>query len=174
MEQASGHARLAQPAAALPASPAPQIKPGGPSVELGANWIEGLKGNPIYDLAQSCGLAATRQHWDRIVAYDQNGRQARGRHLHPGGGGGGGGRKQGGWAGRQAGWSAGTALAACASTPRHCLCSRLVAACLQLDDSQVPWAKFDAAKECVEKIVHSNIAGGVHVDLDVRAALRMW
>jgi len=80
--------------------------------------VQGLAGNPIYDLYQSCGLAATPQDWDSVITFDENGKP--------------------------------------------------------LPDSQIPWRKFDTAQECVSSTVQSNIKNGVHGDLDVRAALRVW
>lgn len=32
-------------------------------VELGANWVQGLTGNPIWDLAQACSINGSRQNW---------------------------------------------------------------------------------------------------------------
>jgi hypothetical protein len=43
-----------------------------------------------------------------------------------------------------------------------------------LADSKIPWKRFDTASACVSSTVKSNIANGVHPDLDVRAALRVW
>ncbi|KAI8468003.1 MAG: hypothetical protein J3K34DRAFT_523289 [Monoraphidium minutum] len=43
-------------------------------VELGANWVQGLDGNPVYTLAQECGLTGSPQNWDSVISFDELGR----------------------------------------------------------------------------------------------------
>jgi len=46
---------------------------GGYTLENGANWIQGLEGNPIWDLKQEYGLAGLRNNFDDVAVYDENG-----------------------------------------------------------------------------------------------------
>lgn len=46
---------------------------GGFVLESGANWIQGLNGNPIWELKKEHGLAGVRNNFDDVVVYDENG-----------------------------------------------------------------------------------------------------
>lgn len=46
---------------------------GGYVLESGANWIQGLNGNPIWDLKQQYGLDGLRNNFDDVVVYDESG-----------------------------------------------------------------------------------------------------
>lgn len=48
-------------------------------MELGANWLQGLAGNPVYDLYMTCRfngfqMNGTLQNWDSVVTFDQFGK----------------------------------------------------------------------------------------------------
>jgi hypothetical protein len=42
-------------------------------IELGANWIQGLRGNPVFELAVTCGLNSTAQNWDSVTTFNELG-----------------------------------------------------------------------------------------------------
>lgn len=46
---------------------------GGFVLESGANWIQGLNGNPIWELKKAYGLRGVRNDFDDLVVYDQDG-----------------------------------------------------------------------------------------------------
>lgn len=46
---------------------------GGYTLERGANWIQGLRGNPVWDLKKEYGLKGVRNDFDDIVVFDADG-----------------------------------------------------------------------------------------------------
>lgn len=61
-----------------------QIKIGSESVELGANWIHGVLGNPVYELAMQHGLVDIMQtpKPHKVIAATENGKQVPFSTLH--------------------------------------------------------------------------------------------
>jgi monoamine oxidase len=47
----------------------------GLSVDLGANWIEGVRGNPVAELARQAGAATVVSDEDRATLFDHDGRE---------------------------------------------------------------------------------------------------
>jgi monoamine oxidase len=45
----------------------------GPTLDLGASWVHGVRGNPITELAEGLDLETVETDYDRIVVYDENG-----------------------------------------------------------------------------------------------------
>ncbi len=45
-------------------------------VELGATWIHGIRGNPVYEIAESNRIATVGSDYDNAVLYDTDGRRA--------------------------------------------------------------------------------------------------
>ncbi len=46
---------------------------GGYVLESGANWIQGLAGNPVWELKKAYGLRGLRNNFDDVVVYDETG-----------------------------------------------------------------------------------------------------
>lgn len=46
---------------------------GGYVLEEGANWIQGLNGNPLWELKKTFGLLGVRNNFDDLVMFDENG-----------------------------------------------------------------------------------------------------
>ena len=44
-------------------------------VELGATWIHGIRGNPVYDIVERRNIATAPTDYDNEVRYDQSGRE---------------------------------------------------------------------------------------------------
>ncbi|WP_420590117.1 flavin monoamine oxidase family protein [Bacterioplanoides sp.] len=44
-------------------------------LDMGASWIHGINGNPVYDLAQQLNLDTVATDYDNIVRYDHSGKQ---------------------------------------------------------------------------------------------------
>ncbi|EGD74218.1 monoamine oxidase [Salpingoeca rosetta] len=45
-------------------------------LDMGASWLHGIKGNPLYELAQAIGARTSETDYDRFAAYERDGTRA--------------------------------------------------------------------------------------------------